>query len=107
MRVSPRAGHSVAAAASGDAGAQEAGIRQAVTQNWLTRSRGDPHCFGSKITSSESIALLFDANSSATMISEPMVPFRKRQSGLVKNDGWPLGLSGMGGGGYAELTMYM
>ena len=40
------------------------------------------------------------------MISEPMVAFRKRQSGLVKNGDWALGLSRIGGGGYAELTIW-
>ena len=47
--------------------------------------RGDPHCFDCKFSSSASIALLFDVFSGDTMISEPMVAFRKRPSGVVKN----------------------
>ena len=42
-----------------------------------SRPRRDPHCFDSKFASSDSIPLIFDANSSATTFSEPMVAFIK------------------------------
>ena len=39
--------------------------------------RRDPHCFGCNFTSTYSIDLFFNANTSATMISETLVAFIK------------------------------
>ena len=52
----------------------------------LAGPRGVPHCFGCNFTSSDSIPLIFDANSSATTFSEPMVAFRKAEDGLCQNE---------------------
>ena len=72
------------------------------------RPRGDPHCYGCKITSSEPIRLIVDANSSATTFSEPMVAFRRPLEAMRKNARWWSELSqnrGVWGSTYLELTI--
>ena len=65
---------------SRDRGVAAAGRRGAAMECGLCALRRDPHCFGSKITSTYSIDLIFNTITSAKTISETMVTVLKPNS---------------------------
>ena len=73
---------------------------------WEARTE-HPHCFGYSFTSTSSITLLFDANTSDTMISEPTVAFTKPNETPCQNAGLSLRLSQNRGPCYLELTIFL